>query len=191
MKDNWDSVQLWFERVYDLAPGERADALEGGCEDAGVRLEVEELLEAEERAGALLEPSDGYRRSLGGGFAPAGDFSGRLVGRYRLDSLLGRGGMGTVWLAHRDDQAFEQRVAVKLVKRGLDTQETLRRFRHERQVLAGLEHPGIARLIDGGATEDDLPYMVLEYVEGTPIDRWCEERSLSVRETAGAVRLRL
>ena len=146
MKTQWETVERWFERASDLPPGERAEFLERECEDSTVRLEVLELLEAEALAGAVLEPSDGYRRSLGGGFAPREDPSGRLVGRYRLDSLIGRGGMGTVWLAHRDDQTFEQRVALKLVKRGLDTEETLRRFRHERQVLAGLEHSGIARV---------------------------------------------
>jgi len=182
MKASWEQVDSWLERAWDLPPHERAELLERECEDPAVRTEVRELLEAEASSGALFEPSDGFRRLLGGGFAPADDPSGRLVGRYRLDSLLGRGGMGTVWLAHRDDEAFDQRVAVKLIKRGLDTEETLRRFRHERQVLAGLEHPGIARLIDGGATGDGLPYMVLEYVEGIPVDRWCAERLLSVRQ---------
>jgi eukaryotic-like serine/threonine-protein kinase len=182
MKSSWQTIELWFERVFDLPPGEQAGFLERECPDPEVRAEVLGLLEAGARSGDAFEPSDGYRRSLGGGFVPTEDASGRLVGRYRLDSLLGRGGMGTVWLAHRNDQAFDQQVAVKLVKRGLDTEETLRRFRHERQVLAGLEHPGIARLIDGGATDDGLPYMVLEYVEGTPIDRWCQERSLGLRE---------
>ena len=105
----------------------------------------------------------------------------RRIGPYKLIRELGRGGMGTVWLAARADEQFEKRVALKVV-RASDSEEVLRFFRRERQILAGLEHPNIARLLDGGTTDDGLPYFVMEHVEGVPIDRYCDEHKLSVPE---------
>src|SRR5205814_7583 len=94
----------------------------------------------------------------------------RRIGPYRLLRELGHGGMGTVFLAARADEQFDKRVALKVV-RGSDSEEVIRYFRRERQILAGLEHPNIARLLDGGTTDDGLPYFVMEHVEGDPIDR--------------------
>ena len=105
----------------------------------------------------------------------------RRIGPYKLIRELGRGGMGTVWLAARADEQFEKRVALKVVHAS-DSEEVIRFFRRERQILAGLEHPNIARLLDGGTTEEGLPYFVMEQVEGVPIDRYCDERKLSVPE---------
>ncbi|MCG3159367.1 MAG: Serine/threonine-protein kinase PknD [Acidobacteria bacterium] len=107
---------------------------------------------------------------------------GRQIGVYKLVREIGRGGMGAVYLAVRADDQFRQRVAIKLVKRGMDTDFVIRRFRNERQILAALNHPNIARLLDGGATDDGLPYFVMEYIEGLPIHRYCDTRRLSVRE---------
>ena len=115
----------------------------------------------------------------------------RVVGAYRLVRRLGHGGMGTVYLAERADGQFAQRVAVKLIKRGMDTDEILRRFRTERQILANLVHANIARLYDGGTTEDGLPYFVMEYVEGEPIDRYCDGRQALDRRPPAAVPRRL
>jgi eukaryotic-like serine/threonine-protein kinase len=105
----------------------------------------------------------------------------RRIGPYRVIRELGHGGMGTVYLAARDDDQYQKRVAIKVV-RGLDSAEVVRHFRRERQILAGLEHPNVARLLDGGTTEDGLPYLVMQHVEGQPIDRFCDERKLTVRE---------
>jgi len=105
----------------------------------------------------------------------------RRIGPYRVLRELGHGGMGTVYLAARDDDQYQKRVAVKVV-RGLDSAEVVRHFRRERQILAGLEHPNIARLLDGGTTDDGLPYLIMQHVEGQPIDRFCDERKLTVRE---------
>ena len=105
----------------------------------------------------------------------------RRIGPYKLIRELGRGGMGTVWLAARADEQFEKRVALTVV-RASDSQEVVRFFKRERQILAGLEHPNIARLLDGGTTHDGLPYFVMEHVEGVPIDRYCDEHKLSVPE---------
>ncbi len=106
----------------------------------------------------------------------------RRIGRYRLARRLARGGMGTVYLAERADGAFERLVALKLLRRGLDTDDILARFRAERQILADLEHPNIARLIDGGSTTDGRPYLVMEYVRGVPITDYCDRHGVSLQE---------
>src|SRR5574341_69028 len=107
---------------------------------------------------------------------------GRQVGSYKLVREIGRGGMGAVYLAVRADREFRQRAAIKLVKRGMDTDFVIRRFRNERQILAALNHPNIARLLDGGTTTDGLPYFVMEYIEGMPIHRYCDTHRLAVAE---------
>jgi serine/threonine protein kinase/tetratricopeptide (TPR) repeat protein len=111
----------------------------------------------------------------------------RRIGPYRVLRELGHGGMGTVYLAARADDQYQKRVAIKVV-RGLDSAEVIRHFRRERQILAGLDHPNIARLLDGGTTDDGLPYFVMEHVEGEPIDRFCDERRLTVHERLGLFR---
>ncbi len=103
----------------------------------------------------------------------------KIVGPYEIDRLLGRGGMGAVYLAHRADGHFEQKVAIKLIDRPFDSDLFRERFRQERQILAGLQHPYIARLLDGGVTAEGELYLVMEYVDGVPIHRFCQERKLS------------
>jgi serine/threonine protein kinase len=110
----------------------------------------------------------------------ASDLSGHRLGAYELIHRVGKGGMGSVYAARRVDE-FTKMVAVKVVKPGMETEDILLRFKHERQVLASLDHPGIARLLDGG-TENGMPYLVMEYVEGTPIDTYCTEHRLSVTD---------
>jgi serine/threonine protein kinase/Tol biopolymer transport system component len=107
---------------------------------------------------------------------------GERVGAYRIVGELGRGGMGAVYLAERADSEFRRRVAVKVVKRGMDTDSILRRFRNERQILAALDHPNIARLLDGGTTTDGRPYFVMEYINGAPITQYCDARRLGIGE---------
>jgi tetratricopeptide (TPR) repeat protein len=121
--------------------------------------------------------------------ASASDMTGRRVGPYQLSGLIGHGGMGSVYLGVRDDDHYSKQVAIKLMKRGMDTDFMLSRFRQERQILANLEHPFIARLMDGGATEDGLPYFVMEYVEGAPITTYCREKALTVPERLRLFRL--
>lgn len=113
---------------------------------------------------------------------PDATLTGRRIGPYRIVRELGHGGMGEVYLATRDDQEYRKDVAIKVVRRGLESDLVVRRFRHERQILASLEHPNIASLLDGGTTTEALPYFVMEYVEGTPIDVYSDTRRLSVRE---------
>ena len=107
---------------------------------------------------------------------------GRTVGAFRLDEEIGRGGMGAVYRATRVDGEFDQTVAVKLIKRGMDTDMILRRFRRERQILATLNHPNIGYFLGGGSTEDGLPYFVMEYIEGLPLFKYCNSRMLTVRQ---------
>ena len=108
------------------------------------------------------------------------------IGPYRVIRELGRGGMGTVYLAVRADGEVQKRVAVKVLKRGTDTDAIVRRFRRERQILASLEHPYIATLLDGGSTPDGLPYLAMEYVEGQTIVEYCEVRTLDTSVPAGS-----
>ena len=104
---------------------------------------------------------------------------GQHIGLYKINREIGRGGMGTVYLATRDDDQYQKQVAIKVVKRGMDTDLVLARFRNERQILAGFDHPNIARLFDGGSTETGLPYFIMEYVEGQAIDEYCDSHRLS------------
>src|SRR6185436_1352446 len=108
------------------------------------------------------------------------DRTGSRLGPWRIVRELGRGGMGRVYLAERADGAFEQKVAVKVLKRGLDTDEILARFIQERQILARLDDPHIARVVDGGVTEDGLPWFALEYIEGAPLTEYSRSRNLGV-----------
>ena len=110
------------------------------------------------------------------------DLIGKRFGVYKIIEEIGRGGMGAVYLAERTDSEFEKRVAIKVIKRGMDTDAVLKRFRNERQILASLEHPNIARLLDGGTTEDGLPYFVMEYIEGLPITKFAEMHGLTINE---------
>ena len=116
-------------------------------------------------------------RTTGASKAPFDGSQDRL-GPYRLITELGHGGMGTVYLGVRDDDAFQKRVAIKVLKRGMDTDSIVRRFRHERQILASLEHPYIAGLLDGGSTPDGRPYFAMEFVEGQPIVEYCDTHRL-------------
>ena len=156
----------------------RASFLERACGgDVELRREVESLLASAEEMGddflakPVLPPPSPRRPELA---------EGRRIGPYRISGEIGRGGMGRVYLAVRDDE-YEQEVALKVLKRGLDTDEIVRRFRNERQILARLDHPSIARILDGGTTDDGLPYFVMDRVRGEPIDRYCDRRGLSVR----------
>ena len=128
-------------------------------------------------ADPLLAALGDQEEGSGGGLAP-----GTWVGPYRIIREIGYGGMGAIYLAERADDQFQKVVALKVVKRGMDTDEILLRFRQERQILASLEHEGIARLYDGGATDDGRPYLVMEYVDGLPLTTWCDEQRLDVKQ---------
>ncbi len=153
-------------------PGSRPDFLASACgDDHAIRREVESLLELEAEAEEFLPsavPGPGETATFGDGLR---------IGPYRVLEKLGRGGMGTVYKAVREDD-FAKEVALKLLQRDLVSEANVRRFHNERQILAGLEHRAIARLLDGGTTGDGRPYLVMEYVEGVAIDRYCDAHRL-------------
>jgi serine/threonine-protein kinase len=184
--DLWPEIQAALDAALEADAHERPGILERMCGDNPVvHHEVESLLRAH-------DASEGFLATSAESFAAPylaratnplqTERAGFVVGRYRLIEEVGRGGMGTVWLAERADGQFEQRVALKLVKRGMDTDEIVARFLRERQILARLEHPNIARLLDGGVSEDGRPYFVMEHVTGVPITEHCDASKLSIEE---------
>jgi tetratricopeptide (TPR) repeat protein len=176
-------VRELVERAHALDPDARRLLLDLECAgDGELRREVEALLRAAARSHGFLERPPAVAPASSGGAERAEPGAGARIGPWVLSRPIGSGGMGTVFLASRADGEFEQRVAVKLIRSEHDTRDVLRRFRTERQLLASLDHPGIARLLDGGSTDDRRPYLVMEYVEGEPIDRFCQRRELGVRE---------
>ena len=167
----WQQVKPVLQGALEQPAAARARFLDGACAgDAELRAEVESLLAASEDAGEFLN-----QPALEQDLPP-----GVRLGPWRLAEPIGRGGMGAVYRAVRDDDQYQQEVAVKLVKRGMDTGEVLARFRYERQILAFLNHPNIARILDGGAAPDGRPYLVMELVEGVPITDYCERHALSL-----------
>src|SRR5271166_5530412 len=176
----WDRIQSIFLQAIDRRPEERSAFLDGVCEgDLDIRREVESLLAHDDSAsdaqiaGALQDTTQSLLDS---------EENIGPLGPWRVIKAIGRGGMGRVYLAARDDDQFRKLVAVKLVKRGMDTSDLLDRFRRERQILAQLDHPYISRLIDGGSTSQGQPYLVMEYVEGRPIDTYCNQEGLGLRD---------
>lgn len=150
--------------------------------DPGVRTEVEKLLRADASAGEFIERPYLLEHSIVDSFdADDAASEGTCIDDYVISARIGSGGMGTVFLADHVGDGYSQKVALKLIKRGMDTDVVLRRFLLERQILSSLEHPYIARMLDGGSTHDGLPYFVMEYVDGAPIREYCSTGSLDVR----------
>jgi eukaryotic-like serine/threonine-protein kinase len=171
-------IEAIFHEALEAPDGARAELIAARCHgDSELAAEVRSLLKACE-AQERLNASQRLRPDAGQDKQP----ERKRVGTYELDRLLGRGGMGAVYLAHRADGQFEQKVAIKLIDLPLATDVFRERFRQERQILAGLQHPYIARLLDGGVTPQGDLYLVMEYVDGVPIHRFCEERGLPVRQ---------
>jgi serine/threonine-protein kinase len=185
--DSWDRIQAVFFDALDRAPSERAEFLRVECaDDESLRTEVLAMLAAHADESALAIES----RLLvsAAGLVPATDRAGERAGPYRLIEHIGSGGMGEVYSAERDDDAFQRRVAVKIVRAGgaglLDD-----RFRRERDILARLDHAHIARLYDGGTTERGASYLVMELVEGVKITEYCDRERLTIRDRLKLFRL--
>lgn len=184
-KNLWEKIEDIFPLVADLPEAERESRLRELCAgDDDLRREILALLAADKKAADFCESPAALPDSLVHPFPdnqpPTLELTGEKFGAYRVVRKIGAGGMGAVYLAVRADGAFHKEVAVKLVKNGADTEFNLRRFRHERQILARLEHPNIARLLDGGATEAGAPYFVMEYIEGKPLFDYCAEKGLDL-----------
>jgi non-specific serine/threonine protein kinase/serine/threonine-protein kinase len=179
--EQWREVEQVLAVAMDLPEAERCAYLDRICEGRpAIRSEVDSLLAAYLEAGDFIESAIASEISRDAPL-PAPLIS-RRIGPYRLIRELGRGGMATVYLGQRDDGQFSKEVAVKLIGAVTPSPESLRRFEEERQILATLEHPNIVRLLDGGVTEDGLQYIIMEYIEGLPIDEYCERKGLKLEE---------
>lgn len=178
--ERWQQIKGILDLAIALKGPDRAAYLEQACaSDEELRREVESLLASNESAGSQFLEAPAVDLTQG---MPPSPRIGRRIGVYQIEEELGHGGMGEVYRAVRADGQYEKQVAIKLVRGGYDSKFILERFRQERQILAGLDHPNIAQLLDGGTTEDGIPYLVMELVEGTPIDEYCQEHDLSITE---------
>ncbi len=181
----WRRIDEILDRLIDLPTAQAIAVLDELCGgDGNLRAQVLAILDTDAEAEGYL--SRAGRDKMIGGAAGTLDFGlppleGRTVGAWRLLRPIGRGGMGAVYLGERADGAFEQKVAVKILGRGIASADLLARFRQERQILARLEHPNIARLIDGGVTDDGLWWFAMEHVTGSPITSWCAAQRLGTR----------
>lgn len=181
--ERWRRIDALFDALLELTEDRHEEFLQRTCgDDPEMRRELERLLDLERRAGSFMaqpaarldEPLQeaAERDEVSSAAAAAADPT--QIGPYRILRRLGRGGMGSVYLGQRDDQSFQRQVAIKVIRADRHQPEVRRRFRTEQQVLAGLVHPNIARLYDGGTTDDGFPYLVMEYVEGWPLDAFCD-----------------
>ena len=195
--NEWLATDRLFRRALDLPPEERLEFVRREATDPDLRDSVESLLTAAGLAEGFLETP--VEDALDVGIdalipdAPDADAApgpldsgptrtGERIGPYRLLERIGAGGMATVYLAERADGQWSQRVALKVIRPGLDSEDLVRRFLAERQILSALEHPNIARLLDGGSTDDGLPFLVMEVVDGVPISTYCDDERLSIGE---------
>jgi serine/threonine protein kinase/tetratricopeptide (TPR) repeat protein len=181
--ERWQQIKAVLAAALEQTPAERAAFLDQACDGDGVlRAEVESLIAYQQPGDSAGLSSATCSNGEARPFDSLAEEMGRRIGPYQIIRELGRGGMGAVYLAARADEEYRQMVAIKLVRPGLDTDFILRRFRNERQILAALDHPNIARLLDGGTTEDGLPYLVMEYVAGIPIAEYCDQHALDIKE---------
>jgi serine/threonine protein kinase len=202
--DNWERAKQLFDAALDLDPSRRSSFLADNCPDAALRQQIEQLLLNYQKAGNLLDdavfepttadpgsasdtpaelrpPLDSADPSVTATSAESQDpLVGRQLSTYKLIRRIGRGGMAAVYLAARADDEFHKLVAIKLVQPELDSESLLHRFRNERQTLAGLDHPNIVKLLDGGSTPEGWPFLVMDYVQGCPVDDYCDQHKLCV-----------
>lgn len=178
-QENWRKIKEIFAIAAEKPAAERAVFLDGACgDDKELRREIESLLVAGDDAELILEKNAFVLAAK----LQTGNLGEKQFGNYRIIREIGRGGMGAVYLATRADGEFRQQVALKIVRRSFADPELARRFRQERQILASLNHPNIARLLDGGVSVDGEPFLAMEFVEGWRIDRFCERQNLSIAE---------
>lgn len=177
----WKRVEEIFLAAGEVDPADRPAFLRDQCGgDSELLSEVESLLAHD--SGSRNTSLTGIVRQGAENVVETGSLNGRRIGTYRITGTLGYGGMGSVYLAVRDDDQFSRKVAIKFIRYGFNAPGTIDRFLRERQILANLNHPYIAKLLDGGTTDDGIPYFVMEYIEGTPVDAYCEEKRLSIED---------
>ena len=182
--ERWQKIKDVLATVLDLAPDERAGYLAKSCAgDDLLRHDVEVLLQREQKSNADFLSQTSLAETVAV-LLPEEEnpWIGRRVGAYQIVEQIGIGGMGEVYRAYRADDQYRKEVALKVVRAGQDSGLVLSRFKNERQILAGLEHANIARLLDGGTTEDGLPYFVMELIEGQTINEYCDSHKLTTSE---------
>ena len=194
MTPNWDRVKPLFQAALDMQPEGRTAFLAEACDDPDVRAAVQGLLASHAGADDFLERPGGLNAAVSLALDAPGITAGRRIGPYRTLREIGEGGMGSVYLAAREDDEYRKEVAIKVIRCDAGSELNVRRFRQERQILADLDHANIARLIDGGTTAEGVPYLVMELVDGVPIDIHCQRTELSThgrlelfRQVCGAV----
>ena len=186
--NNWDQIEQIIDQALDLPEEERKEFIDTHCEGKPkLKGEVTQLLESIFDSEGWLENPEDYKRNV---YEEISDnvqllstqssLIGTQVGSYLIEEQIGEGGMGTVYLAKHASEEIEHQVAIKIIQTGKATEENIRRFKKEQQILAGLHHPSIARLYDVGTTEDGFPYIIMEYVNGTPVDSYCKKHNCSI-----------
>src|SRR5579863_9411876 len=181
----WNEVKERLQVALDLEAPERVSYLEElGATDPDLRQEIESLLLSHEQAGAadFLNTSGLDLASAAEETTASPSMIGRRIGSYQIVERIGAGGMGEVYRAVRADEQYQQQAALKIVRTGQDSTFVIGRFKNERQILASLDHPNIARLLDGGTTTEGVPYFVMELIEGKPIDEYCDHHRLSTTD---------
>ncbi|GGD50853.1 tetratricopeptide repeat protein [Lacimicrobium alkaliphilum] len=178
-KNDWQRAEELFHQALELKQNEIESFLQQACADAPeLKQAVLSLLEHADHTVDLVRPIEGAAEHF---FETADALCGKRLGPYRIIRLLASGGMGAVYLAERADDQYEKQVAIKLIRASAIASEMLlQRFKTERQILAELEHPNIAHLLDGGATDEGIPYLVMEYVDGVEINQYCTDKQLSI-----------
>jgi serine/threonine protein kinase/tetratricopeptide (TPR) repeat protein len=180
--EQWQRVRPILESALELDAASRPAFLDGACENLFLRREVESLIDSHEQAGTnVLEPGSAVKLKLD----EEAEFRlppGRRIGVYEIAEEIAVGGMGAVYRAIRADGQYQQQVALKIVRSELGAESTATRFRNERQILASLDHPNIAKILDGGTTADGLPYLVMEFIDGLPLTEYCDQGKLTIDE---------
>jgi Tol biopolymer transport system component len=182
LPEQWAEVRRLFARACELQPEQRGRFVEHETDDGDVLREVRSLLEYSMTELHTAASSIAAAVSATPELDPDQRLIGTRLGHYKVEAIVGHGGMGAVYRAARDDGEFRQQVAIKLVRTAAQSPSTLQRFKQERQILARLAHPNIARLLDGGSTAGGVPYLVMEFIEGEPITAWCQRHSLSLEQ---------
>lgn len=180
--ERWEHIEELVDQALQCPPDQRSRFLANSNADTTILEEVRSLLQMEAIATGLFDPLGEKIGALVPGKDTPPVKHPTQIGTYRIIRPIGRGGMGQVYLALREDDQFRQHVAIKVLKRGMDTDDVLHRFRTERQILAALDHPAIATLLDGGMTDDGRPYFVMRYIEGESIHTYCDTHCLSIEE---------
>src|SRR5208283_401436 len=183
MPVTWIQVREILDEALQIPAEDRSRYLDHACPQPELRRYVDSLIISYDKADEFLErPAMDLHAEPWSEPESSGHWVGRRIGPYLVEKEIGEGGMGAVFQAVRADDEYQKRVAIKLVKGGFASSSAIARFKAERQILAGLEHPNIARLLDGGRTEEGYPYLVMEFVDGVPIDEYCDAHKLTISQ---------